>query len=342
MGWIRRTRTGILGLALAAVLLLGGCTKASDLPQTPFDPKGPVAREQLQLLNLSMYFAIGIGVVVSALLLFVIFKFRARPETAKTIPAQIHGNTKLEIIWTLIPIVILIIVGVPTVQAAFYVWTPPANPDVNIQAVGHQWWFEFQYPGEKFVTANEMYIPVGKPVKIGLTSADVIHSFSIPKLAGRMDMIPNRQNELWLQADEEGTYYAQCTELCGVSHAYMQFRVVALSPEKYAAWVKERQAGAKEPTDPLAVKGKEVMTKQDCIACHSIDGTALKAKVGPNLTNVGARQTIAAGMYPNEDSYLKQWIRDPQSLKPGVTMPAHAKLTDDELTAIVAYLRSLK
>ncbi len=348
MGWFhRRRRRFSLTLLLTVGAILGGC--ASNLKQTPFDPHGPVARAQLDLLNLSLYFAIGIGAIVSALLLFIVLRYRQRPGTnTKVVPPQIHGNTKLEIIWTIIPIVILAIVGVPTVQAAFKIAAPSAPAALTVKAIGHQWWFEFQYPDQKFVTANELYIPVGKPVVVKIESNDVIHSFWVPKLAGKTDMIPNRTNQAWLQADEEGSYYGQCAEFCGPSHARMGFRVIAVSQEKFDAWVRERQAGAKQPTSELAVAGKALFegkeaNKAVCFSCHAIDGSAKSVgKVGPNLSNVGSRATIAAGVLDNTEENLRKWIRDPQSVKPGAKMVAHPKLTDNDLLAITTYLQSLK
>ncbi len=296
---------------------------------------------QLDLLQLSMYFAIGIGAAVSLLLIFVVWKFRERPGQ-KNNPEQIHGSTKLEIAWTLIPIVILTILAVPTVKTAFGTYVAPADVDMTVKATGNQWWFAFEYPGEKITTANEMVIPVGKKIKLEIESKDVIHSFWIPKLAGKTDMIPNRTNEMWIQADEAGMYYGQCAEYCGTQHAKMRFRVKAVSEAEWQQWVKDRQAGAKAPTDPLAVKGKEILEKQACIGCHTIDGTAAKGTVGPNLSNIGSRPTIAAGIIDNTTENLKAWVKNSQTIKPGNKMPAFTSLKDEDLDAIVAYLQSLK
>ncbi|HWI53256.1 MAG TPA: cytochrome c oxidase subunit II [Symbiobacteriaceae bacterium] len=341
----RPLRLARLGLLMAVSAALTGCAKA--LPQSPFDAAGKVARMQMDLLKLSLWFAIGIGAFVTIALLFVVFRFRAKGTEEKAIPRQIHGNHLLEVAWTIIPIVILAIVGVPTVKTAFATRATQNPNDLQVRVIGHQWWWEFQYPQLGITTANELYIPVGKDVQITLESADVIHSFWTPKLAGKMDVIPGRVNHMYFDAEREEEYYGQCAELCGTSHANMKFRVQALAQAKFDAWVAERKAGAKTPTDEQALAGMDLFmgktpSKANCITCHTIDGTKAQAKVGPNLSNVGARSMIAAGVLENTEEHLKQWIRNPQSVKPGAKMVAHPNLSDQELEAIVKYLQSLK
>jgi cytochrome c oxidase subunit 2 len=333
-----------LGLLVATGAALSGCS--SQLKQTPFDPAGKVAAMQLDLLKLSLWFAIGIGTFVTLALLFVVFRFRDK-GTERAVPKQIHGSTPLEITWTVIPIIILAIVAVPTVKTAFATKATQNPNDLQVKVVGHQWWWEFQYPQLGITTANELYIPAHKDVQITLVSDDVIHSFWVPKLAGKTDVIPGRTNHMWFIADKEDEFYGQCAEFCGTSHANMRFRVVSVSQDKFDAWVKDRQAGAKTPTDPQAQAGMALVmgaepTKANCIACHTIDGTKAQGKVGPNLSNIGARDIIAAGTLDNTEANLKKWIRDPQSVKPGAKMVAHPNLSDQELAAIVAYLESLK
>lgn len=295
------------------------------------------------LLYTSLWFAAAIGAVVSIILILIVLKFRAKPGSEKTVPEQVHGNTKLEIAWTIIPIVILIILAVPTVRTAFSTAVPAGGTAMTVRAIGNQWWFAFEYPDHKnFTVANEMVIPVDTPVKLEIQSVDVIHSFWIPKLAGKTDMIPNRVNTMWVQSDETGTFSGQCAEFCGTQHAKMRFTVKVVSKEEFAAWANKRQVAPAEPTEALAKQGKEIFLKQTCIGCHAIAGTTAQGKVGPNLTNLGERPTLAAGIVENTTENLKAWIKNPQDIKQGVKMPAHPQLKDDELNAIVAYLQSLK
>ncbi|MFZ5822842.1 MAG: cytochrome c oxidase subunit II [Bacillota bacterium] len=335
---------GRIGLVLLSVLaggLLAGC---STLPQSPLDPRGPVAQSQTGLLMYTLWVALGIGIFVTVALLYVVFRFRARPGQTE-VPKQVHGNHTLEVIWTVIPILVLVSVAYPTVEAAFETATPPEGSMV-IKAEGNQWWFGFTYPAEGFVTANEMRIPVGKPVKIELTSRDVIHSFWIPKLAGKMDMIPNRTNVMWLKADEPGLYYGQCAEFCGDAHAKMRFRVIAMEEKEYTAWVEQRKAMLAGPKnlDSVAARGQALFEKEaGCFACHAVDGTKAKGNVGPNLTDIGQRKTLAAGIMDNTYENMKAWISDPRAFKPGSSMPAHKdRLKGEDLDAVIKYLESLK
>jgi cytochrome c oxidase subunit II len=345
---IRRPQR-ILGPALlaAAAAVLTGC---GTLPQNPFDAAGTVSKMQMDLLTLSLWFAIGIGTFVTLALLFVVFRYRMKPNAnLKAVPKQIHGSTTLEIAWTLIPIIILAIVAVPTVQVAFATKESKDPNALQVKVIGHQWWFEFEYPEHGVVTANELVIPVGKDVAATITSADVIHSFWIPKLAGKMDLIPGRLNHMWFNAERTELFYGQCAEFCGTEHAKMRFRVKAVSQEEFDKWIAARKVNPPVPTDEKAKLGYDLVmgatpAKANCIACHTINGTKAQGKVGPNLTNIGERATIGAGLVDNdpEGKALSEWVRDPRTIKAGVTMPPHPNLEAHELDAIVTYLQSLK
>ncbi|WP_374712582.1 cytochrome c oxidase subunit II [Symbiobacterium terraclitae] len=341
-------RTRLSGAVRAVLIplvgaLLAGC---STLPQTPLDPKGPVAQTQTGLLLYTLYVAVGIGVGVTAALLYVVFRFRARPGQVG-VPLQIRGNHTLEIIWTIIPILILISVAFPTVEAAISTSAPPSGA-LTVRATGYRWWFAFEYPELGIVTANELRIPAGRPVRLEITSNDVIHSFWVPKLAGKTDMIPGRINVTWMQADEPDVYLGQCAEFCGDSHANMRFRVVAMSQADFDAWVTHRQAMKQGPGQlaEAAAAGKALFESPapggNCLSCHTVDGTPAQGKVGPNLTDVGQRSTIAAGILENDYESLKAWVKNPTDFKPGTTMPSHARLSEKDLDAIVQYLQSLK
>jgi cytochrome c oxidase subunit 2 len=221
----------------------------------------------------------------------------------------------------------------------------PLAGAVNIELVGHQWWWEARYrdddPSREFTTANELHIPVGRPVIVTLNSSDVIHSLWIPNLQGKKDLIPGRTATLRLRADRAGTYRGQCAEFCGLEHALMALLVQAEPNERYEAWAAAQRQPAAEPSSDQARRGQQVFLAKSCVMCHTIAGTTANAKLGPDLTHLAARQTIAAGMFPNNRGHLAGWIADPQSLKPGVNMPANA-LAPDDLQALLAYLETLK
>lgn len=322
-------------------LLLAGCAGAGEkLLQNPMDPAGPVLREQLKLLNLTLWFTGLIGVIVAVVSIYVVLRFRQKPGQEKVVPKQVEGNTKLEIAWTLIPIIILSIVAVPTVQVAFWLSNTPKDA-MKVRAIGNQWWFAFEYEEQGFVEGNELIVPVNKPVLVTLESNDVIHSFWIPQLAGKVDMIPNRKNTLWFSAEKEGLYYGQCAEFCGLQHAKMRFRVRVVSQAHFDQFVADRKAPYKAPTDAVAKKGEEIFS-QKCVNCHNIDGFSGKGKIGPNLSSMGSRASIGAGILPNETQYLKEWVANPWTYKEGIKMPPGFGLKPEEVDAVVVYLQSLK
>jgi len=231
------------------------------------------------------------------------------------------------------------------------VWTSralarlPLQDAVNIELVGHMWWWEARYrdadPSREFSTANELHIPVGRPVVVTLRSNDVIHSLWIPNLQGKKDLIPGRTATLRLRADRAGSYRGQCAEFCGLEHAMMALLVEAEPNDRYEAWAERQRQPAAEPVDPVAQRGRDVFLGKSCVMCHTISGTTANARFGPDLTHLAGRRTIASGMFPNNRGHLAGWIADPQSLKPGVNMPAN-ELPPDDLQALLAYLETLK
>ena len=356
----------LLSIALFA-LLITGCYP--DHNQSTFDPRGPVAAEQLEVFWWILIGGFIVFVLVEAALIYAIFKFRVKNES--DIPVQTHGNHTLEIIWTAIPAVLLIILMVPTIQTLFYMYEAPktTKPEHTLEAIGHQWWFEFRYPDpsnpeKEIVTANEVYIPVGYPVAINLESVDVIHSFWVPKLAGKTDMVPSEGNFMWFEADEPGEYYGQCAEYCGTSHANMKFKVVAVPENEFNAWLLAQSNPAMESSDPLVKEGAGVFKSARCTGCHAtktIVNKGSKGRVGPNLAHVASRRDLAAGMMRNanengslNDALLQEnlriWIEDPEQVKPGNLMSKGAqvytdpdkKLTEEQISQLVHYLSSLK
>jgi cytochrome c oxidase subunit II len=210
-----------------------------------------------------------------------------------------------------------------------------------VEIVGHQWWWEVRYPDEGITTANEVHIPVGRPVSVEVTAADVIHSFWVPRLGGKIDMLPDRTNTLILEADEPGEHNSQCAEFCGLGHAAMALSVVAESEEDFTSWMAARQSPAEAPTEESAQRGFGVFVSADCADCHTVQGTTADSTEGPDLTHFASRRSIGAGVLSNTRENLAEWITDPHALKPGVKMPP-TDLSDEELDALLTYLDGLE
>ena len=243
---------------------------------------------------------------------------------------------------SLVALIALLFQSVVTGRALDTLRTPDA---LRIQVTGSQWWWDVQYdnpvPSLRVTTANEIHIPVGRPVVFSLLSTDVIHSLWIPNLQGKIDLVPGRLNELWLQADRAGVYRGQCAEYCGLQHAKMAFVVVAEPPDQFERWLTGNRAPASPPATPEQQRGRELVERGPCAMCHNIAGTLAGGRTGPDLTHVASRSTLAAGSVPNMRQYLAAWVSDPQAIKPGNRMPAPA-LRDDELQSVLAYLETLK
>ncbi len=328
---------------------LSGCS--GPFPQSTLHPTSGLSSDLAELYGTIFWWAVFVFVVVEALLLYTVFRYRARPGRAGE-PKHIHGHTALEIAWTLAPVVILVFIAVPTVQTIFKVDGTPEPGAIEIEVTGHQWWWEYNYPQYGIVTANELHIPVGRPVALVMTSADVIHSFWAPRLAGKRDLIPGRITRLAFTPDSVGVYMGQCAEFCGESHANMRLRVFVDPPADFEAWVAREQTRP-PPVDSLAGlarRGAEEFTRirepatHSCIICHTIEGVSGGLN-GPNLTHVGSRTTIAGGILPNTPEGLRRWLRSPVGEKPG-DLPGRSMptidLTEEEIDALVAYLRSLR
>jgi len=357
-------------------MFLAAC--AADRPMTTLDTQGTHAQNILDLLVPIFWAAIAVFVVVEGILLYTVWRFRSRPGDG--IPTQIHGNTTIEILWTIVPALIVLVIAVLTfrTQAINSRLDPSA---LQIRAVGQQWWFAFEYPEQGVVTANEMYVPVGRDVTVTLDGKDVIHNFWVPKLAGKTYMIPGNTNYLSFRANSEGIYRAQCAEFCGEAHALMKFRVIAVAPEVFDQWVAGQLATPSAPTNaaftptgnaqepelerwtpyfpeniPADVSGGNPENglavfngnKALCYTCHVIGGNEKSVgpgKIGPVLTYFGSRTTLAAGIMPNTPRNLYAWLHDPGLIKPGNKMAAVIRpgvLTDQEIRDLIAYLDSQK
>lgn len=286
-------------------------------------------------------------VVVTVIFTYVLIRFR-RKKGDDSIPEQVEGSMKLEITWTVIPIILLLIIIVPMVsQIFFFADADPSAEEIEkedalkIEVIAHQYWWEFNYPDLGVSTASDLYIPTDTKVYADITSDDVIHSFWADALFGKMDANPGLTNRMFFSADEPGIHYGQCAELCGPSHALMDFRVVAVSPEKFDNWVESMKEGEDKPTTEVAQAGRELFA-DNCLSCHAVGDREGGGTVGPNLTGYGDRTTIA-GILDFNDENLHDWIKDAPSIKSeDIEMPAFDHLSDDEIDAIAEYLKQQK
>jgi cytochrome c oxidase subunit 2 len=411
------------------LLFLTGCNKLHQVfslsgPQSTMVTEGPVAARQWDLFMITVWVTTAIFIVVGAILAYAQIKFRAKDEAAEKaeMPSQGHGNPLIEIGLIAASVGLLVIIAIPTVRDIWYTHDVPEAEKGNaldVTATGYQWWFKFEYPSEMvklptggetaLVTGNELVVPAGRPVRVHLRTVDVIHSFWIPKLAGKVDMMPNRANFLWFKADRPGYYYGQCAEYCGESHAIMKFRVIALDQADYDKWLANQKepartvtaqsaAAAEQPrvqfanykindgralagspefdANPLAAwrklqepnagenaalvtQGRKLFQEKTCISCHTVRGHEGIGITGPDLTRIGARSTIAAGVLENTPERLAQWLHDPAHFKPGnkmffggymiqegtgdnATWKQNFTLNETEINALVSYLHSLK
>lgn len=331
------TRALRRGRRLAPLLLVVLAACAGNAPQDTMDPKGPVARQIDNLINPVFLIAGVVFVLVQGLVLVAVIKFRDRPD--KPEPVQIHGSTRLEVGWTLIPFLILAAISVPTIKTIVDLSRQPDNA-LEVTVIGHQFWWEYRYEESGVVTANELTIPAGRPVALRLESVDVIHSYWIPPLAGKTDVIPGRVNHMHFEADEPGTYLGQCTEFCGLSHGYMRARAIALEPAAFDAWVESQKQPVAEPApDTAAANGRVLFDQKGCGGCHTVAGVS-QGLVGPNLSHFASRTTFAGSIFDNNDSNLRKWLRNPPKEKPGSLMP-NLLLTPEEITDLIAYLDTL-
>lgn len=447
----RRPRARSLRRASYALLIttlaLTGCEAGAGYPQTTFRPVSAFGDALNRVFYNTVGWTMGILILVMGLIIYATFRFRERPDAPQ--PEQIHGNTTLEILWTIAPALIVVFIGVPTVRTIFETQRRPPDDAVVVEVIGHQWWWEFRYPEYDIVTANQMWIPTGRPVSLQMHSADVIHSFWIPRIGGKRDVnpLPRRRegepaahkNYLLFEVREPGHYLGQCAEFCGESHAIMRMTVMAVEPTEFDSWVQRMrgqtapgavagmaadaaggqvrltgldgsegaapaaaaatpaagagQAGADtalvgqdvpgqvpattaQPAAPAARigqmpvptgvgnpfvpamdevalqrEGERIFLGAACVACHAISGTTAGGVLGPRLTQYGERPWVGAGAAENNMENLVQWIRDPQSMKPGTLMPGTLRggggmpptgLSDAEVRAIAAYLLSLR
>jgi len=331
-------------LGLIVVALFGaGCTQAADpyLPMTTVFPASDWGKQIQDLYVLLFWMALVVFVGVEGFLLYAILRFRRRRDNE--LPSQVHGNTRLEVTWTVLPSLVLLVIAVPSMATIFSSYTLPASASdaLKVRVIGHQWWWEYQYPELGVTTANELHLPLGRTAIFELESIDVIHSFWIPRMGGKIDAVPSHTNHMWFTPQETGEFLGQCVEFCGTQHANMRLRAFVQTEADFNAWVQGQRAAAAEPTAGLVQRGADLFQGSACIGCHTIRGTKAQGTVGPDLTHVGSRTTIAAGILDNTPQNMKRWVQNPQGVKVGAKMP-NLNLTDADATAIAAYLLSLK
>ncbi len=308
----------------------------------------PVSTPAKSIFNLSMFvlaITAGIYVTVMGILIAAIIKFRTKANDDGSEPPQVFGSNQVEAAWTIIPVLIIVVLFLATARMIFAIQDQPKPKSaIDVTVIGHQFWWEFRYPKLGIITANEMHVPVSDPKSptptyLSLTSADVTHSFWVPRLAGKTDMFPNRVNELWMDPHQAGMYEGQCAQFCGTQHANMLLRVYADTPEQFTAWVKGQQTPAEQ--DPAVAVGRQQFESLACINCHRVQGTDAQGRFGPDLTHLMSRQTIAAGAAENTIPNLKRWIESPDAFKSGCLMPP-MHLDSEQLDEVVAYLHTLK
>lgn len=331
-------------LAPLAAVLLGGCS--GEPGQSTLHPAGPAAAEIAWLWWVMFPAFTAVFLLVVVLLLGAIFRKSARPSAPGPLrggeegPAPPLGRTGFIVVGGIVlPVVVLTPLFLLSLNTSASLRQPQKS--LTVRVVGHMWWWEVRYPEQGIVTANEVHVPAGRPVRLELTSADVIHSFWVPRLHGKRDMIPGLETEFWVQADEPGAYRGQCGEYCGTQHANMAFLVIALPPDEFDAWLAERTRPRPEPATAEERRGREVFLKAGCAPCHAVRGTPASGNVGPDLTHLGSRRTIGAGLRPNTRGELAGWVADSQALKPGARMP-RSYLAGEDLLALVTYLEGLK
>jgi cytochrome c oxidase subunit 2 len=420
--WPSTRGAGAAALTVA-LLTLAGCS--ADYPNSVFHSRTDFNRDTDALFQLIIKLGVVVFILVFVLLIVTMWKYRTRPGQRE--PEHVHGNTTLEILWTIIPALVLLWIAVPTVRTIFKTEAPAPAGALQVQVIGHQWWWEFKYPELGITTANELYLPKGRTVNFELKTIDVIHSFWIPALGGKRDLVANHTNHIWFTPDSttEKAFNGVCVEYCGASHANMRFRAFVVDAADFESWAAAQKmpaafqlpkpapatppAGTKtasatrtpQPATPQpvvvtqtgysfptadmpkhtmafspvpdgltfddavlaqgdAARGADLLHNKfagGCIGCHAISGTNFASPVGPNLTHIASRNTIGAGLFPNDAKHLALWIKNARAMKPGVIMPTigagqidpatkkptvGATLTDAQIADVVAYLRSLK
>ncbi|MFO0808219.1 MAG: cytochrome c oxidase subunit II [Gemmataceae bacterium] len=338
------------------VALLAAQSAASDNVSI-FDPVSPPAQSIRDLAVLVLAIIGAIFVLVESILFYAVIRFRRGRATTTGEPPQVYGSTPIEVAWTAAPALVVFVLTLVIARTLMEVNSdldkpPPDAKPLRVSVIGHQWWWEYAYErdGDRdlaFIAANELHVPASdpnlptdrRPTFLTLQSADVCHSFWVPRLAGKTDLIPGRTNRMWFETDKTGLFLGQCAEFCGVQHAKMLLRVNVDPPDEFARWAENQMKPAAD--DPKVAEGKKAFLSHSCVNCHRVRGTSAAGTYAPDLTHLMSRETLASGMIPNTRETLRQWVADPQKVKPGCLMPAFG-LSDRELDLVVDYLATLK
>jgi cytochrome c oxidase subunit II len=313
-------------------------------PTNMFSPVSTPAQSIVELSWFVLQVTGAIFLIVFSLIAYAVVKFRKRVTISEREPAQVYGSTQLELAWTVVPILIVTVLFLTSARVIASIQNMPRpRGAIEVTVTGHQFWWEYRYPGLKVVTANELHIPVSDPAHptptfLTLLSADTDHSFWVPRLAGKTDLIPNHPNSMWVDPHQTGLYLGQCAQYCGTQHAKMLLRVYVETRQDFDRWIEEQSRPAR--LSSVISEGQTIFEQTACINCHAVAGTAANGRFGPDLTHLMSRETLAAGAALNTPANLRRWIQDPSIFKPGSTMPAMG-LNDRELDAVALYLETL-
>ena len=342
----KKRSMGRLGLVILTPVSIFAREKVDfTLVPSIFAPESVPAHSITHLAGFVLAVTGAIFLIVGGLLVYAVVRFRRRKDDDGTEPAQIYGSGPVESAWTIVPVLIVVVLALATARVVHEIQDArqPAGA-LEVQIIGHQWWWEVRYPKLGIVTANELHVPVSRggvsrPTFLDLRSADVVHSFWVPRLAGKTDLIPNKINSMWIEPERTGLFLGQCAKYCGTQHAKMLLRVYVDTPEDFDRWAKEQEQNAEK--ESTAAAGRLVFEQTACINCHAIKGTVANGRFGPDLTHLMSRDTLASCVLSNSPQNLRAWIKAPEQFKPGVLMPA-MNLTDADLDHVVSYLATLK
>jgi len=319
--------------------------QAADTISSIFAPVSTPAAREADLAKFVLVLSAVVFVVVGGLIAYSVVRFRARAGDQRPEPPQVYGSAQVEAAWTAVPLIIILVLMLATGRVIHEIQAAPQPPNaLEVTVVGKQWWWEIRYPKLGVVTANELHVPVSdsatrRPTFLTLESSDVAHSFWVPQLAGKTDLIPNRMNHLWMDPHRPGIFLGQCAQYCGLQHAKMLQRVSVDSPDEFDAWIHAQREPAMQ--DASTIRGRRIFETTACINCHTVGGTVANGRFGPDLTHLMSRATIASGAAENTPDNLRLWLKEPDAIKPGSLMPA-MKLSDAELDALVRYMQSLR